>query len=87
MSFKENLIYFRKSNKLSQEKLAEQVGVSRQSVSKWETGEAYPETPNIGSLCPNCLRPCLYFLLRLSITSIASLNLGRGLDISSGGML
>lgn len=56
MSFKENLVYFRKTSHLSQEKLAEKVGVSRQSVSKWETGEAYPEMPNIIALCTvfNC---------------------------------
>ena len=51
MSFKENLVCFRKTNHLSQEKLAEKVGVSRQSISKWETGEAYPEMPNILALC------------------------------------
>lgn len=38
MKFGDNLRYLRKSKKLSQEDLAEKVGVSRQSVSKWETG-------------------------------------------------
>ena len=51
MSLKENLQILRKSNHLSQEQLAEKVGVSRQSVSKWENGEAYPEMPNILALC------------------------------------
>lgn len=37
MKFGENLKYLRKSKKMSQEDLAEKVGVSRQSVSKWET--------------------------------------------------
>ena len=36
---------------MSQEELAEKVNVSRQSVSKWETGEAYPEMNNILELC------------------------------------
>lgn len=36
---------------MSQEELAEKVGVSRQSVSKWETGEAYPKMNNILELC------------------------------------
>ena len=36
---------------MSQEMLAEKLGVSRQSVSKWETGEAYPEMSNILALC------------------------------------
>ena len=51
MKFGENLYNLRKSAKLSQEKLAEQVGVSRQSVSKWENGESYPEMDKILKLC------------------------------------
>lgn len=51
MSFQDNLQTLRKINHLSQEKLAEKVGVSRQSVSKWETGLAYPEMTNILALC------------------------------------
>ncbi|MBR3133197.1 MAG: helix-turn-helix transcriptional regulator [Clostridia bacterium] len=51
MKFGENLYSLRKSSKMSQEKLAEKVGVSRQSVSKWETGESYPEMDNIMKLC------------------------------------
>ena len=51
MKFGENLKYLRKSKKMSQEDLAEKVGVSRQSVSKWETSEAYPEMYNILCLC------------------------------------
>lgn len=51
MKFGDNLSILRKSKKMSQEKLAEKVGVSRQSVSKWETGEAYPEMNNILKLC------------------------------------
>lgn len=38
MKFGDNLRNLRKSKKLSQENLAEKVNVSRQSVSKWETG-------------------------------------------------
>lgn len=38
MNFGENLKKLRKSKKLSQEELAEKMQVSRQSVSKWETG-------------------------------------------------
>lgn len=51
MKFGENLYNLRKAKKLSQEKLAEKVGVSRQSVSKWETGESYPEMEKIMRLC------------------------------------
>lgn len=39
-----NLQYLRKLHgNMTQEKLAEQMGVSRQTISKWETDEAYPE--------------------------------------------
>lgn len=51
MKFCDNLKALRKAENISQERLAEKVGVSRQSVSKWETGEAYPEMPNIVALC------------------------------------
>lgn len=51
MKFGDNLKTLRKGKKFSQEELAEKVGVSRQSVSKWETGEAYPEMNNILELC------------------------------------
>ncbi|MCI6745993.1 helix-turn-helix domain-containing protein [Erysipelotrichaceae bacterium Oil+RF-744-GAM-WT-6] len=41
--FKENLIVLRKRNHLSQEELAEKIGVSRQTLSKYETGESLPD--------------------------------------------
>ena len=51
MKFGENLYNLRKKKKISQEKLAEKIGVSRQSVSKWENGTAYPEMNRIFELC------------------------------------
>ena len=51
MKFGENLYNLRKKQKISQEKLAEKIGVSRQSVSKWENGTAYPEMNRIFELC------------------------------------
>jgi hypothetical protein len=42
MSFKEQLQTLRKSRGLSQEKLAEIIGISRQAVAKWEIGKSYP---------------------------------------------
>ena len=41
--FCENLVFLRKMNRMSQEELAEKVGVSRQTLSKYETGEALPD--------------------------------------------
>lgn len=56
MKFGDNLKNLRAARHISQEILGEKVGVSRQSVSKWETGEAYPEMNNILMLCKifNC---------------------------------
>ena len=56
MRFGDNLKNLRKLKKLSQEELSEKVGVSRQSVSKWESGAAYPEMNNLLILCKifNC---------------------------------
>lgn len=51
MKFCDNLRRIRKHKKISQEELAEKVGVSRQSVSKWECAESYPEMDNILKLC------------------------------------
>lgn len=51
MKFGDNLQNLRKSKKMSQEKLAEKVDVSRQSISKWERGESYPTMNNIMTLC------------------------------------
>lgn len=47
MSFSENLQTIRKKNQMSQEELAELLGVSRQAVSKWELGEGYPEVEKL----------------------------------------
>ena len=43
MKFSEKLQSLRKEKGLSQEKLAELLSVSRQAVSKWESGQTYPE--------------------------------------------
>ena len=49
--FSENLKKIRKENNLSQEQLAEELGVSRQAISKWESSIAYPEMDKIIALC------------------------------------
>lgn len=43
MGFAENLTELRKLNNYSQEELAERIGVSRQTLSKYETGESLPD--------------------------------------------
>lgn len=47
MDFSEKLLTLRKANNLTQEQLAEKLEVSRQSVSKWESGQAAPELEKI----------------------------------------
>ena len=47
MSLGEKLAKLRKDNNYTQEQLADILGVSRQSVSKWESDVAYPETDKL----------------------------------------
>ncbi len=51
MKFCENLQKLRKSKNISQEQLAEMLGVTRQSVSKWESGASYPEMEKLTEMC------------------------------------
>ena len=47
MNFNEKLVTLRKDAGMSQEALAQRLGVTRQAVSKWELGTAMPETKSI----------------------------------------
>lgn len=47
MKFQEKLIKIRKERNLSQESLAEKLGMSRQAISKWESGSSYPDMSTI----------------------------------------
>ena len=51
MNLADNLKKIRKDNNLSQEQLAEKLNVSRQSVSKWESGQSYPEMDKVIQIC------------------------------------
>jgi len=51
MNLANNLKRIRKDNNLSQEQLAEKLGVSRQAVSKWESGQSYPEMDKVLQIC------------------------------------
>lgn len=50
MTLGEKIYYYRKQCALSQEELAERIGVSRQAVSKWELGDALPEVDKLLTL-------------------------------------
>lgn len=45
-----NLKLYRKRNGYTQEQIAEKIGVTRQTVAKWERGEAVPDIENIVAL-------------------------------------
>ncbi len=51
MPFGENLAYFRKKSGITQEELAEQLFVTRQTVSRWENGSALPDVEMLVKLC------------------------------------
>lgn len=50
MKFKDKLQALRKEKGMSQEKLAEKIGISRQAVAKWEIGQSYPDMDNLIAL-------------------------------------
>ena len=78
MSFSENLQFYRQQGGLTQEQLAETLGGSRQSVSKWESGQSYPEMEKLLALC-ELFRCDLDTLLKGSAVA-ASADVGRAYD-------
>lgn len=56
MTFGDKLAKLRREQNYTQEQLADMLGVSRQSVSKWESDVAYPETDKLVKICEmfNC---------------------------------
>lgn len=85
MKFGDKLIALRKKNGLSQEELAEKLNVSRQSVSKWESNNTYPETDKIVQIC-NLFNCSMDDLINDKITDIENVsrteknNLNIGID-------
>ncbi len=51
MSFRDNLQHLRSTRNMTQEQLAMLLGVSRQSVTKWESGKSYPEMDKLIKIC------------------------------------
>ena len=53
-AFGDNLSKSRKKAGLSQEELAEKMGITRQTISKWETGASVPDVEELQRLCGLC---------------------------------
>lgn len=51
MDLGNHLLNLRKSKQLSQEEVAEKLGVTRQTISKWETNQSLPDFDKILPLC------------------------------------
>lgn len=62
MKFHEKLVALRKGKGMSQEQLAEKLGVSRQAISRWESGETTPDMLNLLGLC-ECFQVSSDYLL------------------------
>ena len=89
-----NLQFLRKLHgNMTQEKLAERMGVSRQTVSKWETGEAIPEVDKLlelsklfsctlDALLKEDMAPQVDYYSPVSIVTVPAFTLGRYVNIS-----
>lgn len=75
MDMSEKIFQLRKVNSLTQEQLAEQLNVSRQSVSKWEAGQAVPELEKITEMS-NIFRVTTDYLLKPSEIDELSIKAG-----------
>lgn len=67
MKLEEKLFSLRKAKGLSQLKLAEKVGVSRQAISRWEAGVAKPTTENLKCLGELYNVPLEYLLIPVQL--------------------
>lgn len=62
MNIGEKIAQLRRNANITQEELADSLGVTRQSVSRWESGEAYPDMSKIGKLADVLETNCDYLL-------------------------
>ena len=76
MTFGEKLSKERKLNNYTQEQLAEILGVSRQTVSKWELDIVYPETDKLVKL-GELFHCSMDYLLKESVDDKGDAKLGK----------
>lgn len=62
MNMADRIQYLRKTKGLSQEELADKVGVSRQAVSKWESEQSTPDIENSHSVLEESSKFVILFL-------------------------
>ena len=67
MNFSEKLKEIRKKEGISQEQLAEKIGVTRQAITKWETGKGLPDVENM-AIIAEIFKTTIDELLRDSVT-------------------
>ncbi len=72
------LVELRKKNGLSQEELANKLGISRQAISKWERAEASPDTDNL--ICLAKLYNCSLDELLKTDSTVEEIALGNEQD-------
>lgn len=77
MSFCEKLRMIRTNNNLSQEMLADKLYISRQTVSKWESGLSYPEIDKLIAISDMFNVSIDYLLKDTPVESVVSENLDR----------
>lgn len=74
MTLGQKICELRTQNSMTQEELGEKMGVSRQSVSKWETDNAVPEIDKIRQMCQLFNVSADYFILNASYESKSTPN-------------
>ncbi len=84
MSFADNLQSIRKERKLSQEELAEKIGVSRQAISKWEQGNGYPETEKLLILAQELNVSLDYLMLGETGDTISEKSISQNVIVPTG---
>ena len=77
MNFNEKLIKLRKEKGLSQEELGTQLGVSRQTISKWELAQSYPDFQRL-VLLSDYFHMSLYVLVKdIDVEEVRNKNLNE----------
>lgn len=79
MTFDEKLLRLRRSRGWTQEELADKIDVTRQALSKWESGAALPDTKNVVALA-NLFGVTTDYLLCADEGAAFAENTGRGVE-------